>query len=103
VLPNGNSYNFPMSKSWPYWSSSILWSHLYKLYRHWTVSHVVSKRHKLFIRLQGDTYRIEDCIGYPCFFCSPRNAWATEETWISNTISYHRITFRVYSCSTFFL
>jgi hypothetical protein len=23
-------------------------------------------------------------IGDPCFFCSPRNSWATEETWISN-------------------
>jgi hypothetical protein len=43
-----------------------------------------------------------DCIGYPCFFCSPRNAWATEETWISNTIPIwfpifcDRVTFRVY-------
>jgi hypothetical protein len=26
-------------------------------------------------------------IGDPCFFCSPHNVWATEETWISNTIS----------------
>ena len=30
---------------------------------------------------------IGDCIRDPCFFCSPRNAWTTEETWISNTIS----------------
>jgi hypothetical protein len=30
---------------------------------------------------------IGDCIRDPCFFCSPRSAWTTEETWISNTIS----------------
>jgi hypothetical protein len=36
----------------------------------------------------GDCIRdcIGDRIGDPCFFCSPRTAWTTEETWISNTI-----------------
>jgi hypothetical protein len=33
----------------------------------------------------GDFLRLNhgDCIGDPCFLCSPRNAWATEETWIT--------------------
>jgi hypothetical protein len=45
---------------------------------------------RLSVEFKGD--RIRD----PCFFCSPRSAWATEETWISNTIPNiysHLITF----------
>jgi hypothetical protein len=29
-----------------------------------------------------------DCIVDECLFCSPRNAWVTEETFIYNTISF---------------
>jgi hypothetical protein len=42
----------------------------------------------LYYKLYKDTIeRKRDSIGDPCFFCSPHNVWATEETWISNRIS----------------
>ena len=45
-------------------------------------SHKTAKCRRLYWRYN------RDCIGDQCFFCSPRIAWATEETLISNTISF---------------